>query len=179
MRLKHSPHNPLRSWADGSQVLVSLQDCERRVSHIEAVELPLSLVFVHGEIFNYCSLCIQKCPLRTQRHTHTRAVQIFLQGPGLYGRYHKSCCTEIRKSNEKPCSQEGRLGVKGKRQCWVSHLRRALQLLISATQQTHQNGRFDIISRGGRAAGHREVYYFIMWNMIPWVTVTLENQAQR
>lgn len=71
MRLRHSPDDSLSPRADGSEILVSLQDGERRIPDIEAVELPFSLVFIHGEIFDYCSLCIQKCPLRTQRRTKT------------------------------------------------------------------------------------------------------------
>lgn len=57
------------------------------------------------------------------------------------------------------------------RHCRVLHLRRALQLLISPSQQTHQDGRFDIISSGGRTAGHRELYSIIR-NMILRVTLS-------
>lgn len=122
-------------------------------------------------------LCVHK-----DRHTLLK----YFVALGLRHRSHKGCWADqakIRKSNENPCSGESRLGVKEKRHCWISHLRRALQLLISATQQTHQDRRFDIISRGGRTAGHGEVYS-IMWNMnlrvtlSHWKTKPSDNSSQ-
>lgn len=68
--------------------------------------------------------------------------------------------------------KESRLGVEQKRRCWIPHWKQALQFLISASQQTHWDGGFDIISRGGRTAGRGEVYYFIMWNTIPTATLS-------
>lgn len=92
----------------------------------------------------------------------------------LPGLHHNSCWADrpkMRKSNENPCSGETRLGEKEKRQCWISHSWRAMRSLISATQQTHQDGRLDMISSGGRTAGHWEVYS-IVWNTAFRVTLS-------
>lgn len=117
------------------------------------------------------ALCASKNVLCVHKDGHTLEYSV---EAGRHHRYHNSCWADqpkIRKSNQNPFSGESRLGVKEKRHCWISHLRRALQFLISATQQTHQDGGFDIISSGGRTAGHGEVYS-IIWNMTLRVTLS-------